>query len=73
MLYKQDEICVLEEELGRIDKSEPCELFLGNRRRDKNQQRKVVMKSLEEKLAEYGSFSPGGREEKAHRELCDGR
>ncbi|KAF8243889.1 hypothetical protein K440DRAFT_667571, partial [Wilcoxina mikolae CBS 423.85] len=53
LLYKQDEICVLEEELNRIDREEPCELFLGNRRRDTNQQRKEVMKNLEEKLAEY--------------------
>jgi hypothetical protein len=55
LLYKQDEIAVLEEELEKIDRNEACALFLGARRKDKNAERKRVMEKLEEKLAEYGT------------------
>jgi len=44
----------LEEDLEKIDRDEPSELFLGARRRDRNQERKKVLQALEGKIAEYG-------------------
>lgn len=54
LLYKQDEIAVLEEKLASIDNSEPREQFLGSRRRDVNTERKETMRDLGKLLAEYG-------------------
>lgn len=54
LLYKQDEISVLEDELRRVDESETCELFLGSRRRDQNQDRKTIMNKLDAALIDYG-------------------
>ena len=54
LLHKQDEVAVIEEQLEAIDKAEPCELFLGNRRRDRNEARIATMKRLDAVLEEYG-------------------
>lgn len=54
LLYKQDEVAVIEEQLEAIDKAEPCELFLGNRRRDRNEARIATMKRLDAVLEDYG-------------------
>ena len=55
LLYKQDAISQLEDELNRIDKEEKAELFLGNARRDQNEQRKEVLQRLDEALTDYGA------------------
>ena len=54
LLLKQDEISELEKQLDNVDEEEPKELFLGNRRRDCNIQRKQIVGRLESCLAEYG-------------------
>jgi hypothetical protein len=54
MLHKQDNLVTLEEELDRIDREEPRVLFLGNRRRDKNEERKNIMNEIDRELESYG-------------------
>jgi hypothetical protein len=54
LLYKQDSLVLLEKELDRIDQNETRALFLGNRRRDRNDERREVMEQIELELAEYG-------------------
>ena len=56
LLLKQDELSLLESQLDRIDHEETRELFLGNRRRDKNPERKEILMKLEVALASYGEF-----------------
>jgi hypothetical protein len=53
-LLKQDEVSRLEEQLNAIDRCEKRELFLGNCRRDANQDRLAIIPRLEKALAEYG-------------------
>jgi hypothetical protein len=55
MLHKQDHLVTLEEELDRIDREEPRVLFLGNLRRDKNEERKNVMSQIDKELESYGT------------------
>ena len=57
LLLKQDQISVLEEKLNKIDESEPCPLFLGKARIDNNDSRKSVLKDIDARLAEYGSYA----------------
>lgn len=57
ILYKQDEISVLEAELLAIDNAEERPLFLGARRRDQNQQRLDKLRQLDAALIEYGELS----------------
>lgn len=54
ILYKQDEISLLEAELHAIDDSEESPLFLGARRRDQNQERMAKLQQLDAALIEYG-------------------
>lgn len=56
LLLKQDELSLLESQLDRIDHEETRKLFLGNRRRDKNPERKEILMKLEVALASYGEF-----------------
>jgi hypothetical protein len=58
MLHKQDKLVTLEEELDRIDREEPRVLFLGNRRRDKNEERKNVLDEIDRELQSYGMPHP---------------
>ena len=55
ILAKQDRIALLEEELNKVDREEEKELWLGNMRRDKNQQREHVFSQLDEALKDYGN------------------
>jgi vacuolar-type H+-ATPase subunit F/Vma7 len=55
MLDKQDDIITLEEELDRIDREEPRVLFLGNHRRDRNEERKNIMSRIDKALESYGT------------------
>lgn len=57
ILYKQDEISVLQAELLAIDNAEERPLFLGARRRDRNQQRLDKLRQLDAALVEYGESS----------------
>ena len=58
LLYKQDELSVLESLIDQIDHEERSELFLSNRRRDRNAERLRVFKELDLALSSYGaSFS----------------
>lgn len=54
LLFKQDEISLLELELKHIDATEPKLLYNGCRRRDGNETRKSVLAKLEIAVAEYG-------------------
>jgi hypothetical protein len=56
LLLKQDQISMLEESLDRTDKDEACELFLGCRRRDGNDERRQILEKLETALHEYGDY-----------------
>ncbi|KAI4662885.1 uncharacterized protein J4E79_004196 [Alternaria viburni] len=53
MLYKQDSLVALEEKLDRIDREEPRVIFLGDRRRDKNEERRTAMDEIDKELASY--------------------
>ena len=55
-LLKQDEVARLEEQLNTIDRGEKRSLFLGNCRRDTNQERKAVVERLSRALEEYGKL-----------------
>lgn len=57
LLLKQDELCLLESQLDRIDEMETRELYLGNSRRDGNVERKRILMELEIALSGYGRFS----------------
>ncbi|KAI1438308.1 hypothetical protein GGR50DRAFT_705287 [Xylaria sp. CBS 124048] len=57
LLLKQDKISMLEEQLEHIDRESLKEagglLFLGNSRRDGNEERKAVLQKIDEALADY--------------------
>lgn len=56
ILYKQDQISLLEAELHAIDNSEARPIFLGARRRDQNEQRSAKLQQLDTALIEYGTL-----------------
>ncbi|KAI4194486.1 MAG: hypothetical protein LQ350_007737 [Teloschistes chrysophthalmus] len=56
LLIKQDELSLLEGQLDEIDAREDKDLFLGNRRRDKNSERKEILSKLEQNLASYDAM-----------------
>ena len=56
LLSKQDSLSVLESKLDKIDRAEKCKVFLGSRRRDRNQERHNVLLQIEGELAGYGWF-----------------
>ena len=56
LLLKQDEVCVLESQLDRLDREETRELFLGNSRRDQNLKRKEILTKLDVALSSYGVY-----------------
>ena len=56
LLYKQDEVVELEEQLAEIEDKDTDnnDLHRGNRRLDQNKKRKSILKQLDGKLAVYG-------------------
>lgn len=56
LLYKQDEVVELEEQLAEIEDKDTDnnDLHRGNRRLDQNKKRKSILKQLDRKLAVYG-------------------
>ena len=54
MLSKQDAVSVLESQLETIDREESSGIALGSFRRDRNDDRKRVLSSLDDALAQYG-------------------
>lgn len=57
LLLKQDKLAVLEKKLDNIDDAEACDVFLGNSRIDRNQDRLAVLAEIESNLSEYGRRS----------------
>jgi hypothetical protein len=57
LLMKQDQLSLLEERLDEVDHTEPRKLFLGNLRRDGNESRKNVLKTMDKALKDYGKVS----------------
>ena len=57
LLYKQDQLCVLEKNLADIDAAETKPLFLRNMRRDCNETRKRLFGELDIALKQYGRIS----------------
>ncbi|KAK4209279.1 hypothetical protein QBC37DRAFT_450723 [Rhypophila decipiens] len=53
LLLEQDRVAELEEKLNKIDRDETRKLFLGNRRRDKNEERLSVLEDLRGALKSY--------------------
>ncbi|KAK3343400.1 hypothetical protein B0T25DRAFT_554244 [Lasiosphaeria hispida] len=53
LLLKQDEISVLEAQLDAVDEAETNALYLGNRRRDRNEVRKRVVDEISLALRDY--------------------
>jgi hypothetical protein len=54
---KQDELCMLEDQLDQVDRQEVSPLFLGVRRVDRNTARASVLSHINSKLADYGAFN----------------
>jgi hypothetical protein len=57
LLFKQDKLVVLEDKLVRLDAEEKCALFLGNIRRDRNEERLQLMEQIDSALKDYGKKS----------------
>lgn len=57
LLYLQDEIAEMEQQLHTLDRIEPCSFYLNTRRRDRNQERGRILKTLGEKLFDYGTLA----------------
>ncbi|KAF8543351.1 hypothetical protein BDD12DRAFT_234760 [Trichophaea hybrida] len=53
LLHKQAELCDLEAKLATIDMAETRQVYLSSWRLDGNEQRKDLVRSIDEKLAEY--------------------
>ena len=56
LLLRQDKITLLEKRLDAIGSQEPCPLFLGCRRMDRNTEREAVISEMENALAGYGNY-----------------
>ncbi|KAJ5219698.1 hypothetical protein N7468_008902 [Penicillium chermesinum] len=54
LLYLQEELTSLEEQLQKFDASEPTEINNMSRRRDNNEERKKLMSQIRVLLVEYG-------------------
>jgi len=66
LLLKQDELSMLEKQLDQIDNEETRDLFLGNQRRDRNQDRRHVLEKVDVALSDYGKAPP----ERCHITSC---
>lgn len=56
LLYKQDELVELEEQLELVDSRDRVQLHLSSRRHDRNKARKDLLDQIDKKLAEYGTY-----------------
>ncbi|KAM3081858.1 hypothetical protein ACMFMG_004328 [Clarireedia jacksonii] len=56
LLLKQDNLSLLEQRLDEIDQNEPCPLFLGQCRSDKNLARKTILSEIDSCLTDYNLF-----------------
>lgn len=56
LLVKQDQVSMLEHRLEALDRNEPCPLFLGSIRMDKNKERAAILDQLTTALREYGEL-----------------
>lgn len=56
LLFKQDNLSVLQERLEDVDRSEDIGLRLGSHRRDNNEERKTLIKEIDVALADYDSM-----------------
>ena len=54
LFLTQDELSLLESQLDCIDHNETREIFLGNRRRDTNGERREILEKLDVALTDYG-------------------
>lgn len=54
LLLKQDKLSQLEEQLETVDKKETTLIFLGCRRRDKNEERESILNEIDDTLMDYG-------------------
>ncbi|KAH7323188.1 hypothetical protein B0I35DRAFT_350816, partial [Stachybotrys elegans] len=61
LLYDQDRLARLEDQLQRIDENEEEPLYLGSYRHDTNAERKAVVQEIKEALREYDSLLEGQR------------
>ncbi|PSN60376.1 hypothetical protein BS50DRAFT_506667, partial [Corynespora cassiicola Philippines] len=59
LLYKQDEILELQEQLDELDSNEKTAYFLYTRRQDRNVERQDLMLKIGGKLAEYNTLLEG--------------
>ncbi|KAF2823776.1 hypothetical protein CC86DRAFT_298332 [Ophiobolus disseminans] len=64
MLCKQDDLCILEQQLDAIDSSESRLLYLGSVRQDQNAERKRVLHEIDVALCEYEKDSLVERNER---------
>ncbi|KAK4649734.1 uncharacterized protein QC761_0024400 [Podospora bellae-mahoneyi] len=53
LLWEQDRVAELETKLNKIDNEEKHSLYLGSRRKDKNQERRAVIAELQEAIKSY--------------------
>jgi hypothetical protein len=54
---KQDNLSLLEQRLDEIDQNEPCPLFLGQSRSDKNVARKTILSEIDSCLTDYSKIT----------------
>jgi hypothetical protein len=55
LLYLQEELTHLEEQLHTIDRTEPIEINIMSRRLDSNEERKKVISEIRVRLLDYGT------------------
>lgn len=56
LLYKQDKVCAIENELDKLDRNETRSIFLGRFRGQNNAERVELLEKLDIALAEYGKL-----------------
>lgn len=55
LLFKQDQLSILEQQLEEIDQREVSPLFLGSSRCDRNAERIALLSKIDEHLKDYGT------------------
>jgi hypothetical protein len=56
LLLKQDKLSLLKQQLDQVDQREPCPLFLGKSRGDRNAERASLLSAIEACLTDYGRW-----------------